>query len=391
MRVAPGDLLAIDLDPGPAWPDLVRRLWADGVAFLPLDRRLSGRERGRIVDLARPAAVVDGDGEATLFAASGPVDSSTALVVATSGTAGVPKLVELSRSAIAAAIAGSVSTLGVTGNEPWVACLPPAHIGGMLVLLRGAIGGAPVTALERFDANSVLDVSDGAFVSVVPSMVVRLLETGRDLSSTALLVGGGALEPGVRRAAEERGGRIVSTYGLTECAGGVVYDGRPFAETEVRVVTTPDGGPGQIELGGPTLMEGYLHDPAATGAVFTTDGWLRTGDAGALDAGILTVHGRLDDAIRTGGETVWPLEVERSLRDHPRVADVAVAGRPHPEWGSQVTAFVVPADPTDPPGLEELRDHASETIARFKTPRELVLLEELPRTPSGKLRRGQLT
>jgi acyl-CoA synthetase (AMP-forming)/AMP-acid ligase II len=166
----------------------------------------------------------------------------------------------------------------------------------------------------------------------------------------------------------------------------VVYDGVPFEGTEVRV-----GGDDRIELRGPTIMDGYRHDPAATGATFTADGWFLTSDAGSRGAdGLLRVHGRLDEAIRTGAETVWPDEVERALQQHPKVADVAVAGRPHVEWGQQVVAFVVPARVDDPPTLGELRDHASERIARHKAPRELVVVAELPRTSSGKVRRAEL-
>jgi len=136
-------------------------------------------------------------------------------------------------------------------------------------------------------------------------------------------------------------------------------------------------------------MEGYRGDPSATAAAFTVDGWLRTGDLGELDPdGRLIVHGRADDAIRTGGETVWPDEVEAALRSHLGVADVAVVGRPDREWGQRVTAWIVPADPSDPPGLEALREHCRERLARFKAPRELILVEEIPRTPSGKLRRA---
>ncbi|MGZ5302074.1 MAG: class I adenylate-forming enzyme family protein, partial [Actinomycetota bacterium] len=124
---------------------------------------------------------------------------------------------------------------------------------------------------------------------------------------------------------------------------------------------------------------------------FTLDGWLRTGDAGELERdGRLRVDGRLDEAIRTGAETVWPQEVEVALRDHPKVMDVAVAGRPHPEWGQQVVAFVVPMRSEDPPSVEELREHAAERIARFKLPRALVLMSDIPRTTSGKIRRGEL-
>ena len=106
--------------------------------------------------------------------------------------------------------------------------------------------------------------------------------------------------------------------------------------------------------------------------------------------GRLRIEGRSDEAIRTGAETVWPHEVEVALRDHPMVADVAVAGRPHEEWGQQVVAFVVPVSGDDPPTLEELREHGAERIARFKLPRAVVPMTELPRTASGKIRRGEL-
>jgi o-succinylbenzoate---CoA ligase len=386
LGVGSGDLLALDLPPGSGWVELVRELWSEGIAFLPLHDRLADRERRAIVDRARPSAVLDSTGESTLFGDPGSKSQGVGVVLATSGTEGDPKLVELPRAALEAAIASSAAVLGATPSDAWVACLTPAHVGGLLVLLRAAVLGSPVTVLERFDPRATALAGRGAFVSLVPTMVRRLVGADADLTPLAtLLVGGGSLDPGTRRAAEARGARIVTTYGLTETCGGVAYDGVLFEGTEAHIAG------GQIELRGPTLMEGYLHDPAATAAAFTVDGWLRTGDAGTIrDDGRLSVDGRLGEAIRTGGETVWPLEVEAAIRDHPKVADAAVVGRPHPEWGAQVVAFVVPAHAQDPPTLGELRDHASGRLARFKAPRELVLVEALPRTSSGKLRRSAL-
>jgi O-succinylbenzoic acid--CoA ligase len=214
-----------------------------------------------------------------------------------------------------------------------------------------------------------------------------LVAAGTDLSRFGiLLIGGAEMDAGLAEQVAGLGGRAVSTYGLTEACGGIAYDGWLFDRTRARIATD-----GSIELQGPTVMEGYRHDPAATAAAFTLDGWLRTADAGAVEPdGRLRVDGRSDEAMRTGAETVWPQEVEVALRDHPKVMDVAVAGRPHPEWGQQVVAFVVPVDGHDPPGLEELREHAAARIARFKVPRALVLMTDLPRTASGKIRRGAL-
>jgi acyl-CoA synthetase (AMP-forming)/AMP-acid ligase II len=393
LGAAPGSLVAVDLPPGPAWPGVLSELWEIGAAILPLDVRLAQRERRAIVDLARPASVITADDE-VLFADPQPVDPERAgLVIATSGSGGRPKLVELSRSCIGSAIDGSLRALGarrgsasLDPTEPWVCCLTPAHIGGMLVLMRGLLAGTPVTILDP--AAFPRSAPTGAHASIVPTMLTRLVTSGDDLSRIGvLLVGGGALDPDLGRRAADRGGTVTSTYGLTESCGGVVYDGVPFEGMMVRTGT--DEG---LELHGPTLMDGYRNDPASTATAFALDGWLRTGDAGAIHgAGRVLVRGRLDEAIRTGAETVWPEEVEASLRDHPKVADIAVAGRSDAEWGQRVAAFVVAVDPDHPPTLQELRDRAREHVAAFKAPRELVLLSELPRTASGKIRRGALS
>jgi O-succinylbenzoic acid--CoA ligase len=394
LGVAPGSLVAVDLPPGPAWRDVLVDLWSAEHPILPLDRRLSQRERRTIVDIARPAVVID-ERETTLFPETEPnTTDDLALVVPTSGAGGRPKLVELSRQAVGRAVGFSFAALGpalgqvaLDPSEPWICCLTPAHIGGMLVLLRGLIFGSPVTVLERFDIGTLVDQAPpGAHVALIPPLLRRLTASETDLTRFgALLVGGASVDAGLAVAARDRGARLVTTYGLTESCGGIAYDGLLFDETQARIEE------GAIELRGPTVMEGYRADPTATADAFTIDGWLRTGDAGALDDdGLLAVFGRVNDAIRTGAETVWPQEVEAALQDHPKVADVAAAGRPDPEWGQHVTVFAVPVDAHDPPTLEELRDHVSERIARFKAPRQLVLVEALPRTAGGKLRRRAL-
>ncbi|MGZ8631769.1 MAG: class I adenylate-forming enzyme family protein [Actinomycetota bacterium] len=389
--LARGELVAVDVPPGPAWVRLVRQLWSDRVAFLPLDDRLTERDRRALVDLARPTAVLDAAGSLTVFAGGAPVDDEVALVMATSGTGGTPRLVELSRGSVTAAAEASRDALAAAGHDvsaPLVCCLTPAHIGGLLVLLRGELGDLRVVVHDRFEPRRLLrEAPAGAGVSLVPTMLRRLVHAGADLARLGtLLVGGAALDGDLHASAVALGGRVVSTYGLTESCGGVVYDGVPLPGTRVRI-----GEAGRIDLHGLTLMQGYRGDPAATGATFDTQGWMRTDDAGSIaDDGRVVVYGRLDEAIRTGGETVWPDEVERALADHPKVADVAVAARPHPEWGEQVVAFVVPRRIDEPPTLDELRDHAADSIARHKAPRDLVLVSELPRTAGGKIRRGEL-
>ena len=380
------ELVVIDLPPGPEWIGLVNQCWQDEVPFLPLDHRLTEGERRAIVDRARPHFVRDAGGE-TLLADAAPVTPGVAIVMPTSGTAGEPKLVELHRVAVVVAVSRSAKRLAASPEAPWVCPLTPAHIGGLLVLLRAAILGAPVTMHESFDPERLVRDGDGAaFVSVVPAMVRRLVAADLSLEGLTLLVGGDAIDAETAEAARSRGARLVTTYGLTETCGGFTYDGVPLDGMQVRLDAN-----GAIEVSGSTVMEDYRLDPAATGAAFTTDGWLRTGDLGSIDdEGHLSVHGRADHVIRTGAEKVWPEEVERVLAGHPKVADVAVAGRPDPEWGSRVMAFVVPAVIDDPPSLDELRDYGTERLARFKLPRELSLVAEIPRTGTGKVRRSAL-
>jgi O-succinylbenzoic acid--CoA ligase len=380
------ELVVIDLPPGPEWVGLVTRLWLDEVPFLPLDHRLTEGERRAIVDRARPHFVRDADGE-MLLAGAEPVTPGVAIVMPTSGTAGEPKLVELHRVAVAVSVSRSAKRLGASPEAPWICPLTPAHIGGLLVVLRAAILGAPVTMHESFDPERLVRDGEGAaFASVVPAMVRRLVASDLDLDGLTLLVGGDAIDGDTAGAARESGARLVTTYGLTETCGGFTYDGVPLDGMEVRLDAD-----GAIEVSGSTVMEDYRLDPAATGAAFTTDGWLRTGDLGAIDDdGRLSIHGRADHVIRTGAEKVWPEEVERVLAGHPKVADVAVAGRPDPEWGSRVSAFVVPNVIDDPPSLDELRVHGAEHLARFKLPREISLVAEIPRTGTGKVRRHAL-
>jgi o-succinylbenzoate---CoA ligase len=394
-RLPADSLVAVDVPPGQGWRAVLGELVARGRPFLPLDRRWSASERRRVLDLARPAAVVTPDGLAADLDPA-PIDPERAMaVVATSGTAGEPRLVELGPAAMASAVELSFGAFdrlpgaGARRDDPWVCCLSPAHVGGLLVLMRSILGGAPVGETTGFDPGRIWEESPpGAHLALVPAMLRRFVDAGLDLARLGvLLVGGDVLDEELRGAAESLGGTVVSTYGLTETCGGVVYDGIPFERTGVRL-----GAGGEIELQGPTLMQGYRHDPAATAAAFTHDGWLRTGDLGSLvgEPPALTVEGRVGDVIRTGAEKVWPREVERALADHPAVGDVAVAGRPDPEWGERVVAFVVPRLADAPPTLSALRDHAAGRLARFKLPKELVLVAELPRTASGKVRRPGL-
>jgi O-succinylbenzoic acid--CoA ligase len=179
----------------------------------------------------------------------------------------------------------------------------------------------------------------------------------------------------------------VTTYGLTETGSGVVYDGRPLHGVELRIGDGELGADGEVLVRGAPLLRCYRDgtDPRIG------DGWLPTGDAGSLaHDGTLTVQGRMADVIVTGGEKVWPTPVERVLVAHPAVADAAVWKRPDPEWGERVVAWVVPRDPAHPPSLDDLRELVAASLAPWAAPKELVVVHDLPLTPSGKVRRAAL-
>jgi o-succinylbenzoate---CoA ligase len=341
--------------------DRLRRAWEAGDAVLPLDPRLPPPARERVLAAARPdEPVADGD----------------ALVVATSGTSGDPKAVVLSHDAVDASARATSRRLGVDpASDRWLACLPLAHVGGLAVVTRAILTGTPLTVHDGFDAARVEAAARGSgrctLASLVPTMLRRIDPTGFRI----VVLGGSAMPPDLPANA-------IATYGMTETGSGVVYDGVPLDGVDVRVVG------GQVELRCPMLLRCYRDGTDPRDA----EGWFPTGDAGAWDEteGCLRVFGRVDDVIVSGGENVWPVAVERALATHARVLEVAVVGRPDPEWGQRVTALVVPVDRAHPPTLDELRRVAKRDLPAYCAPRELVLVTELPRTGLGKLVRRDL-
>jgi O-succinylbenzoic acid--CoA ligase len=377
-----GDLVAVALPPGRAWLPIMRRAHDVGFAVLPIQMSLAAPERERLLERAQPTVIVDERGMRRVDGT--PAGAETALVIATSGTSGRPRLAELPHTAVDAAIRASATALSAGDSDRWLSCLPLAHIGGMLVVYRHLLLGAPISFRARLTAGTVAALPDARFTSVVPTQLTRLLDAGSNLNHfRAMLVGGSGMDAALRDRAAAGGAPVVQTYGMTETCGGVVYAGRPLPGVEVRA-----SGAGELLIRGPTLMRGYRLDRAATAAAFDADGWLRTGDGGEVDGdGTVRVRGKLADVIVSGGEKIWPDEVEAALAGHPEVAAVVVSASADREWGQRVVARVVPRDRSAPPSLASLRSHAAATIARHKLPRELILVESLDRTTVGKVRR----
>jgi o-succinylbenzoate---CoA ligase len=348
-----------------------------GPAIAPLDARLPPARLAALVEALAPASVEGPDGVTTLRSGQEKgVAEGTAVIVPTSGSTGVPKGVELSAAALLHSARASLARIGARPGERWLCCLPGTYIAGIQVLVRSLVSGTDPVLADRADPGTVA-ASGCAYVSLVPTQLKRLLDV--DISPLAgfrsVLLGGAAAPAGLLDAARTARVRVVTTYGMTESCGGCVYDGIPLDGVRVRI-----GDGDRIWIAGPVLFSGYLGGPAAPG-----DGWLRSGDLGRLDSeGRLTVRGRADDVINTGGYMVVPGEVAAVLQTCPGVRDVAVLGQPDPEWGERVVAVVAPADPADPPTLELLRLHVRERLPRYAAPSRVVMVDAVPMLPSGK-------
>ncbi|WP_171058183.1 o-succinylbenzoate--CoA ligase [Modestobacter altitudinis] len=339
----------------------------------------------RALDGAAPLAVLPtgaGPAEAAraVLRPDEPLEPGTDLVVVTSGSTGGGRGVLLSAGALRASAAATLTRLGGPGS--WLLTLPTSAIGGLQVLVRSALADREPAVLSRGEplgqALARLPAGDRRYTAMVPTQLRRYLadEPGALASFDGIVVGGAATDAGLLDRARAAGVRLHTSYGMSETAGGCVYDGVPLDGVGVRV------GEG-VELTGPVLAHGYRLDPPATGEAFT-DGWFRTRDAGSLAAdGTLTVHGRLDDVVISGGVNVAPQAVEAALREHPSVADAVVTGRSDPEWGQRVVAAVVAA-PGAVPELAELRPWVAARLGAAAAPRELHLVDAVPTLHTGK-------
>lgn len=327
------------------------------------------------------------------------IDDEVALVISTSGTTGAPKGAMLTSAALIAGASATHDRLGGPGT--WLLALPTHHIAGMQVLIRSVLAGTVPVELDLcagFDVTqlqaAVAQLGSGRrYTALVANQLAKALgdpaATAALAELDAVLIGGGPAPQPTLDGALAAGITVVRTYGSAETAGGCVYAGLPLQEVQVRIDDPDADGAGRIVIGGATLAKGYRNpiepDP------FAEAGWFHTDDIGAFDdSGRLTVIGRADDAISTGGLTVMPGPVEAALCRHPAVADCAVFGLADGRLGQRVVAAVV-ADPTAPwPTLEEIKDFLALSLDPTAAPRELHFVDELPRLGIGKLNRRLL-
>jgi len=359
--------------------------------------------------LPRLAEALAGDAPVLPYAASAPpsalpqhdpadLPDGLAVVVGTSGSTGTPKRALLTAAGLHASSRATHDQLGGPGQ--WLLALPAHHVAGLQVLLRSLDAGTTPVAMDLVDGfvpqafvatTALLEPEQRRYTSLVPTQLLRLLDHPRGpdalRSFDAVLVGGAAMPPRLRRRAERAHVHVVATYGMSETAGGCVYDGKPLPCTEIAFDDE-----GRIHLGGATVAHGYLGRPDLTAEAFGVDEdgtrWFRTDDVGHTDGqSRLHVDGRIDDLVNTGGLKVAPRLVEEAIIDHvPGVAEVVVVGSPDPEWGEVVCALVVLEPGAVRAGLTayELRAHLRGILPDHALPRRAVTAGAVPTRGPGK-------
>jgi O-succinylbenzoic acid--CoA ligase len=396
LGVKPGDRVALFAEPTIEHAVLLHGLAKLGAVAAPLDPSAPGTDQVALLGALEPALVVREPGE-VLDAPEADVPLDTSLdsdaphsVIHTSGTSGEPKAVTLTYGNHLWNAVGSGVRIGVSPSDRWLCCMPLHHVGGFAILVRGALYRIAVE-LEPFDEGTVaaaVDERRATIVSLVPTMLARLLDAGAPLERLrCALIGGGPLPQALLERALDAGVPVAPTYGLTECASQVATmspgearerpgsAGPPILTTELRI-----NDEGVICARGPSVAPGEVGE----------DGWLHTSDLGRIDEeGYLYVLGRADDPIVTGGKNVAPAEVEQALLEHPAVADAAVHGRDDPEWQEAVVATVVLAEATEVTE-DDLREFCRARLAAHKVPKAVSFVPALPRNAQGKIVRASL-
>ncbi len=315
--------------------------------------------------------------------------SGDPIVIRTSGSTGSAKEVVLSHAAVMASAHAALDRLGGPGQ--WLVAIPVTGVGGLQVLVRSIIAGIePVFADEHDDMGAAIEAMTGdrRYASLVPTQLHRLVPDG-GLATLAdldgVLIGGAAMPAAMLAEARDAGLRIIRTYGMSETCGGCVYDGVPLDGVRMRIDDA-----GQVHLAGPVLFDGYLGESEPP----LVDGWFATHDLGEIGAdGRLSITGRIDDVIISGGVNIALPTVTEVLRRHEGVGDAIAVGVPDDEWGTRVVAYLVPADAVCLDGLrlDEVRDAVEAAgLPRTWAPREVVLVDALPLLPGGKVDRQAL-
>jgi O-succinylbenzoic acid--CoA ligase len=362
-------LIALDMPASKTFVELVQRVWSNGDAVLPIDQRLPQHGKKLLLDAMSPSEIIDASFDSSALPDGRPMQDGEALVIASSGSTGSPKGIIHTHSSVLAGAQASASRLQLTASDHWLVCIPVSHVGGFSVISRAMHTGAALSLHPNFDVTAVRQAAEnGATHTSLVATALSRIDTS--LFKTILL--GGSSAPA------NLPNNVITTYGMTETGGGVVYNGEPLSNVEIKIEE------GEIYLRCPMLTCGYRNDQTLS----LKDGWYATGDMGEINNGKLSVHGRKTDMIITGGENVWPSAVEASLSSHPMINQVVVRGTPDTNWGQRVVAYVVlngSLNTSEESLLTNLREHVKHTLPAFCAPQQLIVLNQIPRTSLGKV------
>jgi long-chain acyl-CoA synthetase len=419
LGIGAGDRVALKLPNGPAFAAAWFGTLQLGAIVVPLNVLLAGPEVDQRMRISGARLLVEDAGffDSELAPMPDVADcdaSDPAVILFTSGTSGRAKGAVLTHGGVRFAAYAAAHALGLTPDDVVLGAAPFSHVLGQSTGLVGTLSaGASIAVVERFDAESTLRFMSDTSTTIllgVPTMCIALCEAARAVAALPPVriahIGGAPVPLEVARDFEETfGGEVVEGYGLTELSGiattyvpgqsrKVGSVGMPLEGTELRIVggdgnALPANEPGEIEFRGPSVIPGYWDDEESTTEALS-DGWLSTGDIGYVDEdGYLFLVDRKKDVIIRGGYNVYPREVEEVLYAHPDVLEAAVVGIPHGTLGEEVAALVV-GRPGVVPEPDAIRAYARDRVAAYKYPRRVVLVESLPKGPTGKILKREI-
>ena len=368
-------LVGIDIPLSAQFVTALQDIWNAGDCAFPIDQRLAQKQKAQLVEEFFVDEIVTTEGHSVLGTRGSNIADNDAVLFTTSGSSGTPKGVIHTHDSLRANADVVARYFGDTSQMHWLACLPPSHVGGFGVISRALIWNCQLTTLAQFDAEQVDSLARQGVTHT--SLVATALGRINSELFERILLGGAKPPPNLPP-------NVTTTYGLTETMGGVVYGRTALSGVEVSISEEQE-----ILVRGPVLMNRYYQQQI--GHPIDVDGWLHTGDLGSMSVdNQLSVTGRRSELIISGGENIWPEAVEAALTSHPDVSDVCVVGIDDQEWGQRVVAFIVPTKTSQTHSLAEWRDHVAETLPRFMAPRQVVLVDSIPRGALGKPQRQAL-
>lgn len=368
-------LVGIDIPLSAQFVTALQDIWNAGDCAFPIDQRLAQKQKAQLVEEFFVDEIVTTEGRSVLGAQGSTISDNDAVLFTTSGSSGTPKGVIHTHDSLRANADIVARHFGDTSQMHWLACLPPSHVGGFGVISRALIWNCQLTTLPQFDAQQVDSLARQGVTHT--SLVATAFGRINSELFERILLGGAKPPPNLPP-------NVTTTYGLTETMGGVVYGRTALSGVEISISEEQE-----ILVRGPVLMNRYYQQQL--GHPIDGDGWLHTGDLGSMSVdNQLSVTGRRSELIISGGENIWPEAVEAALTSHPDVNDVCVVGIDDQEWGQRVVAFIVPTKTSQTHSLAEWRDHVAETLPRFMAPRQVVLVDNIPRSALGKPQRQAL-